>query len=767
MSTAAQIAVLPAAGQQPARARSQAAAPAQRPAVQIAAFGALGLYGALRWSTLLSPAPTWRLLGLLGVCLALAAGGVSLFTRSRVLAVVAAAAAIILAFVVSGIPLAWVWHVRLAVTARLIGNGLAALPRVFVPYNGINQSVRVVSVLGAAVLMIDAGLLLVFAPRPLGDLRRAGAALPLIALAVVPSTLVHPQVPYLQGLLLFGLLAVVMWGERVRRDDLATVLGVVAVVGVGAVVIAPRLDQHKPWLNYQALAGNLAPTHADTFDWSQNFGPLNWPRTGHEVLEVRARSPEYWKAEVLDSFDGREWAVTGAESGDQLASVDPAAVTRWTQTIQVTVEAMTTTDVIAAGYASQPAYVSGALIPGTTPGTWLAATQLGPGDSYTVNVYTPHPTTTELAAAGTSYPVFARREDLSLTLPESEGLLPPQEVQFAPFGSHVAPRPVNPLSNISGTAAISGSPYAQAYTLARRLARTSRTPYAYVSRVMRYLSASNGFVYDENPPSSEYPLSSFLFSTRLGYCQHFAGALALLLRMGGIPARVASGFATGTYDNATHSWVVSDVDAHQWVEAWFPHYGWVRFDATPLAAPALGGRVPITAAGSAGRVSSLPDKGARRNARSAAPSLSTAARRPGHSQNVLPIVAIVLLLALIVAVLLLTRASAKPTNDELLGELERALARSGRPVSDGVTLAELEHRFSGTPEAAGYVRAIRLARFSGAAEAPNRRQRRALRAQLRAGLGATGIMRALWALPPQWHTPTRVFRARDRGIHFS
>ena len=73
--------------------------------------------------------------------------------------------------------------------------------------------------------------------------------------------------------------------------------------------------------------------------------------------------------------------------------------------------------------------------------------------------------------------------------------------------------------------------------------------------------------------------------------------MALLLRMGGIPARVATGFTTGTYDQATKRWFVTDVDAHAWVEAWFPHYGWVTFDPTPAAAPARGGRAPISSIG--------------------------------------------------------------------------------------------------------------------------------------------------------------------------
>jgi hypothetical protein len=95
--------------------------------------------------------------------------------------------------------------------------------------------------------------------------------------------------------------------------------------------------------------------------------------------------------------------------------------------------------------------------------------------------------------------------------------------------------------------------------------------------------------------------------------------------------------------------------------------------------------------------------------------------------------------------------------DGMLAELERALARSGRPISDGVTLAALERRFRTSPDAAEYVRALRVARFGGVDELPTLRQRRALRAQLRAGLGLAGAFRALWALPP------RPNRLRRRG----
>ncbi len=66
--------------------------------------------------------------------------------------------------------------------------------------------------------------------------------------------------------------------------------------------------------------------------------------------------------------------------------------------------------------------------------------------------------------------------------------------------------------------------------------------------------------------------------------------MALLLRMGGLPARVASGFTAGVYEPVSRQWVVSDIDAHAWVEVWFPQYGWVRFDPTPAVAPARGGQ---------------------------------------------------------------------------------------------------------------------------------------------------------------------------------
>jgi hypothetical protein len=210
---------------------------------------------------------------------------------------------------------------------------------------------------------------------------------------------------------------------------------------------------------------------------------------------------------------------------------------------------------------------------------------------------------------------------------------------------------------------------------------------------------------------------------------------------------VASGFTSGAPNNNTHEWTVSDIDAHAWVEVWFPHYGWVRFDPTPAVAPARGGSKALpfvkSLAGS-GRVAPT----APRKSFQATPSSTISPT--GSSGGLSPLLVIPALLLVALAVIVLRSVlRPAPTQEDLVAELERALSRSGRPVADAVTLASLEHRFRTSPSAAGYVRALRLGRYAGTVDRPTGAQRRALRHQLRFGLGLSGRLRALWALPPR------------------
>jgi transglutaminase-like putative cysteine protease len=114
---------------------------------------------------------------------------------------------------------------------------------------------------------------------------------------------------------------------------------------------------------------------------------------------------------------------------------------------------------------------------------------------------------------------------------------------------------------------------------------TNQTDYARATRIEQKLQQGFTYSLDTTPESlSHDPLADFLFTTKRGYCEYFASAMAVLLRTQSIPARVATGFQSGYYNDVSNAWVVRASDAHAWVEAWIEGRGWVTFDPTPPAA---------------------------------------------------------------------------------------------------------------------------------------------------------------------------------------
>ncbi len=94
---------------------------------------------------------------------------------------------------------------------------------------------------------------------------------------------------------------------------------------------------------------------------------------------------------------------------------------------------------------------------------------------------------------------------------------------------------------------------------------------------------SNLFSYTLEPPRAPLgvdPLDYFLFTSHAGYCEFFATAMGDMLRSLGIPTRLVSGFGPGTYETTVNSYVVRSEDAHNWVEVYFPTYGWIQFEPT-------------------------------------------------------------------------------------------------------------------------------------------------------------------------------------------
>jgi len=155
------------------------------------------------------------------------------------------------------------------------------------------------------------------------------------------------------------------------------------------------------------------------------------------------------------------------------------------------------------------------------------------------------PTAAELRAAGQDYPLEVR--DRYLTVPDI-----PERVQRT----------------------------------ALDLATSGDNPYDRLRGLEAYLRAN--YEYDlavGEPAPGRDVVDFFLFESRRGFCDHYASAMVVLARLAGIPARLASGYTSGTYDYDRDRFVVRASNAHSWPEAYFPDIGWVAFEPTVTQAP--------------------------------------------------------------------------------------------------------------------------------------------------------------------------------------
>jgi protein-glutamine gamma-glutamyltransferase len=159
---------------------------------------------------------------------------------------------------------------------------------------------------------------------------------------------------------------------------------------------------------------------------------------------------------------------------------------------------------------------------------------------YEANSFVPTPPPAAVRGAGTNYPAAIR--DTYLQLPTLDPRIP---------------------------------------ELASQITVHESNPYDKARSIEAYLHTHYGYTLDLTGAPQSDPLSFFLFQKRAGHCEYFAASMAVMLRTLGIPSRYVNGFQTGEYNDVAGDLVVRASDAHSWVEAYFPGFGWLTFDPTP------------------------------------------------------------------------------------------------------------------------------------------------------------------------------------------
>lgn len=311
-------------------------------------------------------------------------------------------------------------------------------------------------------------------------------------------------------------------------------LAALAATASSAVAKSGVLD----WQTWDFYDAPVEPVSV-SYVWDANYGGIRFPRKRTTVLEIEAPPRSlFWRAAVLDDFANGRWIETAPRSVDALGP-KPTQLLRQ----RVRVLALNETRLVGA---STPVEFDAGDAPVVEPVRGFARLPSGltRGFEYDVTSSAPQPTAAQLMRSRAAYP-----DSLS--------------------AFRVAPE---------------DRQYQRTYRLARAVTRNASTPYAKAARLLRWFRADGGFRYS----NEGVQLPAFVERKRAGYCQQFAGAMALMLRSLGVPARVAVGFSSGTYDTERGRWIVTDHDAHAWVEVWFDGWGWLPFDPTPSGRPERG-----------------------------------------------------------------------------------------------------------------------------------------------------------------------------------
>ena len=132
--------------------------------------------------------------------------------------------------------------------------------------------------------------------------------------------------------------------------------------------------------------------------------------------------------------------------------------------------------------------------------------------------------------------------------------------------------------------------------LAAEITSSASNDFDKAAAIENHLRTRFGYTLQLPRSHEKDPIANFLFERKQGHCEYFASSMAVMLRTLGIPSRVVNGFRSDEFNDLTANYVVRAKDAHSWVEAYFPGYGWQTFDPTPAGpggSPQGWGRVAL------------------------------------------------------------------------------------------------------------------------------------------------------------------------------
>ena len=478
----------------------------------------------------------------------------------------------------------------LAPALRDAARGIVDFYEVFLPFEPAPNPEMHSLVLCAIFGFVVAMALFVAARRPLG------AAAVTVAGVGWPATLLGGQAIAAGAIALAAALAIPL---ILRASSLRTVLagGAIAtlvVVGATWTSSATTLarDAALDWESWD-IRGETSAAPNVRFAWESNYDGIEFPTERTVVFTVTGpEQATYWRASTLNLFTEDHWfehlLTLGRVEGESTTRLPPGQLIpsrvsqrrNWAEPNPTRTEegvGLVEQEVKVGGFVDDHLVAAGMPLAidarrlGTVfqlSGNVLRALKSPrAGTTYRVWSYVPDPTPAQLAAARGGYPAAVSR------YLEVDGRT------FPPFG--VARRADLVEEFFADPSYADFRRYRPMYDAAQGVTRAADSPYETVLALESWLRQEGGFRYDESPPRLKTsPLVGFVTRTKAGYCQHFAGAMAAMLRMLGVPARVAVGFASGT-KRADSTWVVTDHDAHAWVEVWFRGHGWIAFDPTP------------------------------------------------------------------------------------------------------------------------------------------------------------------------------------------